>query len=268
MARKNPPPIRLGTSSWSCDDWKGVFYSDDAKPADYLAEYARRFSTVEIDMTFYRIPSRSMVERWKAVTPEGFLFAAKIPQTITHEKFLVDCEGELKAFLDVMSGLGERLGPLLFQFPYFAKRTGVTPSEFLKRLKPFLAALPKDDFQFVVEVRNKPWIAPPLLDLLSEREIPLALIDHPWMHRPRALAEIDGIVTGPFAYIRWLGDRYAIEKVTKTWNRSVVDRRREMEEWIEVIRGLTARNISVFGYVNNHYSGYAPGDVEHLEEAL
>src|SRR5437773_12080789 len=102
-------PVRLGTSSWSADSWVGPFYPAGTQPADFLAWYAKSFNTVEIDSTFYGMPSASTVESWKNKTPEGFVFAAKAPKVITHEKRLVGADEDLNAFLKVISGLGEKL---------------------------------------------------------------------------------------------------------------------------------------------------------------
>src|SRR5438477_677472 len=89
------PNLFLGTSSWSSEDWVGVFYPPGTAPAQFISEYARHFSTVEVDSTYYRAPSTAMVRNWRERTPAGFVFAAKFPQTITHEKALVDCGAEI-----------------------------------------------------------------------------------------------------------------------------------------------------------------------------
>lgn len=264
----NPPPIRLGSSSWTAKGWLGAVYPSGTPQRDFIAHYARRFPTVEVDATFYAIPPAGTVDGWRERTPADFVFAAKAPQTITHERFLQDCQEELAAFLAVMGRLGERLGPVLFQFPYFSKKKGVTFTDFMHRLTPFLEALPAERPPLAVEVRNKTWLTPPLFDLLREHNVALALIDHPWMAPPEALAAMDGILTGPFAYIRWLGDRYAIEKITKVWDAPVLDRRERLEQWAAVIRGIASGGRPVFGYVNNHYSGFAPHDLGILGELL
>ncbi len=259
--------LRLGTSSWSCPDWVGKFYAPETAPRDFIAAYARKLDTVEIDATFYATPRRSVVEGWRDRTPESFVFAAKAPQVITHEKCLENCGGELKSFLDTMTVLGPRLGPILFQFPYYSKASGMTRDELLQRLNPFLAALP-EGFQWAVEIRNKAWLDKPLFNLLAEHHIALALIDHPWIYRPDALFAREGILTGPFAYIRWLGDRYAIEKITKIWNGTIVDRRPDVEEWVPHLQALIERRLPVFGYVNNHYTGYSPDTLAMIQELM
>ena len=256
------PNLRLGTSSWSSEDWVGVFYPPGTPSADFLGAYAQHFDTVEVDSTYYRIPSESMVRNWRARTPPGFTFAAKFPQVITHEKVLVDCREELANFLRAMSLLEDRLGPLLLQFPYFNKKTFARQEDFLVRLIPFLEELPSG-FQFALEVRNKHWVNARLLDILRRKRVALALIDHPWMTPISQLvsSKLD-LVTADFAYIRWLGDRKGIEEKTKHWDRIIIDREEEMRIWIPVVRQLLQRRIQVMGYFNNHYAGFGPGSIE------
>jgi uncharacterized protein YecE (DUF72 family) len=257
--------LYLGTSSWSSKDWEGVFYPEGTPPGDYLALYAARLRTVEVDATFYRAPSASMVARWRDLLPEGFLFAAKVPQTITHEKKLVGCEKELEEFLAAMDPLGDRLGPLLFQFPYFSVASGMTQEEFLARARAFLPLLPAGH-RFALEIRNKGWLKPALLDLLRRHGVALALIDHPWMPRVDQVIEEMDPLTADFCYVRWLGDRKRIEERTKRWDRTIVDRSREMRTWVPAIRALLERRATVFGYFNNHYAGHAPASIELFEK--
>ncbi len=257
---KTDATLRLGTSAFTAAGWPGTFYPEDAPASEYLRYYAQHFDTVEVDSTFYRIPSASMVGNWYARTPSGFLFAVKAPQTITHEKVLLDCEGELKSFLSVMDGLREKLGPILFQFPYFNRQAFASADAFLKRLSLFLNQLPRGR-RFAVEIRNKAWLTPPLLDLLRKHCVALALIDHPWMPRPKEILGRFDPITADFTYIRWLGDRKGIEERTKTWDKVIVDRRRELEEWVEACRNFNQRNIAIFAFANNHYAGHAPATI-------
>lgn len=257
------PSLYLGTSSWSNQDWEGVFYPPATPPAEYLAYYAKRFRTVEVDATFYRTPSASMVKKWRGDLPEGFLMAAKVPQTITHEKRLVECRDDLKEFLAAMDHMGDRLGPLLFQFPYFKQGSQTTQEVFMKRLHAFLPTLP-EGYRFALEIRNKTWLRPPLLDLLREHRVALALIDHPWMPLPEQYLGLDP-VTAPFTYVRWLGDRTAMEAKTKTWDKVVLDRTHETRAWVGVVGHLLSRRLTVFGYFNNHYAGHAPASIDLFE---
>jgi uncharacterized protein YecE (DUF72 family) len=261
-----PKNLYIGTDSFSWDEWVGVFYPQGTKQADYIAEYAKRYSTVEIDSTFYRIPSKSTVTKWDEKTPKGFVFAAKIPRVITHVKFLEDCEGELNAFLKNMGLLGEKLGPLLFQFRYYRKSELKSVDEFTAKLEPFLATLPKE-YSFVVEVRNREWIGEKLLDVLRRHGVALALVDHPWMDKIEVLMQRLNVLTADFCYVRWLGDRNKIEKQTKRWDKIVVDRTQEMKEWIPVIKRLLKSDITaLYGYFSNHYAGHAPGSVDFFGE--
>jgi uncharacterized protein YecE (DUF72 family) len=113
------------------------------KPADYLTCYATKFNTVEVDSTFYRTPSVATVSGWARKVPDGFLLAAKVPQLITHEKVLQDCNDDLLHFLDTMDLMGTKLGPLLFQFGYFNKTAFKSGKEFLVRLEAFLKKTPQ-----------------------------------------------------------------------------------------------------------------------------
>jgi uncharacterized protein YecE (DUF72 family) len=259
------PALRIGASSWSAPSWEGVFYPAGSAPADYLPFYATQLDTVEVDATFYRIPTVRMVDAWRERTPADFVFAAKIPQVITHEKLLVGCEEEMGEFLKVMSRLGNKLGPLLFQFRYFKRDEFPQPDPFLDRLDAFLAKLP-EGFRFAVEVRNKSFVTPRLLEILHARRVALALIDHPWFYGIHQLMSRPGILTADFAYLRWLGDRYAIEERTQTWDRILVDRTREMSLWIPAIRAMLSEGRSVYGYFNNHYAGYAVGSIRFFQQ--
>jgi uncharacterized protein YecE (DUF72 family) len=259
------PNLRLGTSSWSSNDWVGSFYPLGTPPADYLGEYARHFDTVEVDATFYRTPSASMVKNWRERTPPGFLFAAKIPQVVTHEKVLVNCSAELKEFVSTMELLGDKLGPLLLQFPYFNKQAFPRFEDFLARLVPFLDQLPTG-IRWALEVRNKHWINERFLDVLRNRKVALALIDHPWMPLVRQLTARYDVATTDFTYLRWLGDRKSIEEKTKRWDRIIIDREDEMETWIPAIRQLLKRGVRILGYFNNHYAGFAPGSIKLFHE--
>jgi uncharacterized protein YecE (DUF72 family) len=259
--------LRVGSCSFTAAGWEKSFYPAGLKKTGYLGFYAEQFNSVEVDATFYGVPSEKTVRRWYEQTPRDFVFACKVPQAITHDSFLVDCEEQFREFVHVMSGLEHKLGPMLFQFPYFSKQASVRPAEFLDRLRAFLPKLPSD-FRFAVEVRNKDWIGPELLDLLRKHNVAFALIDHPWMSRPSELMRNGDIVTADFIYVRLLGDRYAVEELTKTWDKTVVDRSRELMEWSAVVDGLLSRNLKVHTYVNNHFAGHSPETLRQFLELL
>jgi uncharacterized protein YecE (DUF72 family) len=231
------------------------------KPAEYLTYYATQFDAVELDNTFYRTPALSTVQGWYKKTPPGFLFAAKVPQVITHEKVLVNCEEDLKQFLEAMEALGEKLGPLLFQFGFFNESKFRSGPEFLARLKPFLKGLPKD-FQYAVEIRNKYWLDARFADALREHGVALALIDQSWMPRQWEMKEKFDLITADFTYVRWLGDRKDIEEQTAAWDKTIINREAEITEWVRILKSVVARGIKAFAWANNHYAGHAPKTVQ------
>ena len=251
----------LGTSAFTADGWQGTFYPAGMRSADYLKFYATQFQTVEIDSTFYGAPSARTVKGWYEKTPPDFIFAAKVPQVITHEKVLVDCDAEWKDFLSTMEILGEKLGPLLFQFGHFNNKAFKRADEFLARLKPFLKKLP-NDHRFAVEIRNKNWLDARFADTLREHNVALALIDQSRMPRPWEMPNKLDLITSEFTYVRWLGDRKAIEELTQTWDKTVVDQSQDLTNWVEVFRQFLSRNLKVFAYANNHYAGHGPATVK------
>jgi uncharacterized protein YecE (DUF72 family) len=140
-----PLNLYLGTTSWSNEDWEGLVYPDGCAPKDYIEHYARAFRAVEIDSTWYRVPSERAIETWLERTPEDFIFSAKVPRVVSHEKCLVDCQQEMDEFIAVMRRMGDRLGSLLLQFAYVARGKDADENEhgrdFCRRLADFLPHL-------------------------------------------------------------------------------------------------------------------------------
>jgi uncharacterized protein YecE (DUF72 family) len=258
---ESTPSIRLGTSAFTAAGWPGSFYPEGLPAKDYLSYYAQHFDTVEVDSTYYRTPSPSTVRGWAEKTPKGFLFTAKVPQAITHEAVLVDCEEEFKTFVSTMELLGDKLGPMLLQFPYFNRTKFKSLVGFLAILEPFLKMLPKDH-RFALEIRNKSWLTASLTDLLKAHGVALAVIDQAWMPRPTEWFEKIDPITANFTYVRWLGDRKGIELQTKVWDKTIVDRTGEMTEWVKILKGVQKRKIQILAFANNHYAGHGPSTVE------
>ena len=243
------PGLYLGTSGWSYADWEGSLYPENLPAASRLAEYVKEYATVEIDSTFYGIPRPRTVERWREVAPEGFLFAAKFPREITHEKGLVGCEHQAREFIDAMERLGEKLGPLLLQLPpYF-------PAGEIETLDLFLERLP-EGFKYAVEVRHRSWIHSGLQDLLRERGAALVLVDYPRMPRRQE-------ATADFSYIRWLGDR---SEFPSGHTHPKKDRSEDLRWWSGLVDGFLADGKTVFAYANNHYQNHSPSTLEQFLE--
>jgi len=261
-----PGNLKIGTSSWSAPSWVGPFYPEGTPSNEFITEYAKHFSTVEIDSTFYSIPSKNTVKLWKERTPDNFIFSAKIPRIITHEKQMVNVENELSKFLSVMEMLDEKLGPILFQLKYFKKSEYRTVWDFLDRIKPVLTKKLPEGFKYALEIRNKNWIKDDVTDFLKNNGISLVFLAHPWMPRLNELIKKPGIITADFLYIRWLGDRYKIEKQTKSWDKIIVDRKPELQAWCKAFKPVILSSIPVYGYFNNHYAGHAPASIRMLEQ--
>ncbi len=259
------PGIRVGTSAFTAAGWERSFYPAGTQPRDYLSYYATKFDTVEVDSTFYHTPSVATVSGWERKTPEGFSLAAKVPQIVTHEKVLQNCDKELNQFLATMGLMGAKLGPLLFQFGYFNETVFKNGKDFLARLVPFLKGLPKG-YRFALEIRNKQWLTVEFFDLLREHQVAYALIDQAWMPRPSELFEKLDPITTDFTYVRLLGDRKEIERVTKTWRRRLLTRTGEVQEWVKYRRQIVQRGVKVYVYANNHYAGHGPATVRLFQE--
>ena len=259
-------PVRVGTSGFSAQGWVGTFYPEKTLPRDYLSRYSEKFDTVEVDSTYYGTPAEKTVRKWYDLTPPNFVFAAKVTQVITHEKCLLDCEADIAEFTKVMGNLQEKAGPMLLQFPYFSRKAFAHGDEWLSRLEKFLPLLSRE-MKWAIEFRNKGWLGPKLMDILRKNKVTLALIDHPYMPRPQEIMQKWDALTGEFAYIRLLGDRYAIEEQTKVWDKNIVDRNHELNEWAEVTNAVRER-VPVYTYVNNHFAGHAPQTVREYLQTL
>lgn len=181
---------RVGTSGWAYPNWRGLFYPKGVRQADWLAWYAGRFDTVELNTSFYRLPGEAMVARWAAATPPGFLFAVKAWRALTHEHRLKDGEGPLAAFLERVAPLGEKLGPILFQLP-----PSLGPD--LPRLERFLDGLPRGP-RYAFEFRDPGWWADPVLAALDRAGAGFVSFDLAGLRSPL-------LATGPFAYARLHG---------------------------------------------------------------
>jgi len=253
------PGILLGTSAFTADGWQGSFYPPGMKSRDFLSYYASQFQTVEVDSTFYGCPSASTVSNWSARTPEDFIFSVKVPQVITHDKALVDCDAEFEEFIKTMDILGPKLGPMVFQFPSFDRWKFPNQESFLGVLTPFLKKLPTDH-KFVVEIRNKTWLDARFADVLREYNVAFALTDTSFVPRPWEMKEKFDLITADFAYVRWLGDRKGIEKQTTTWDKTIIDRTNDMKDWVEIFKSLASNTkvLKIFAFSNNHYAGHGP----------
>jgi len=230
--------IFLGTSGWSYKEWIGPFYTKMDK--SMLRAYTKVFKTVEIDSTFYRYPSKGTVMGWTRYSPEGFVYTAKLPGLITHDKKLELSQGieqDLQKFLELMEplSLSGKLGCILIQLP---PRFDYKP----KQLEDFFKLLPTH-IKFAVEFRDPSWIKNETWTLLDEYRVAYTIVDEP-------LLPPDIHITSEIAYFRWHGHG------TRPWY-NYRYRREELEPWVPKVQGVAARAKKAYGYFNNHYHGYA-----------
>jgi uncharacterized protein YecE (DUF72 family) len=163
--------IRAGTSGYSFKEWKGNFYPEKIPPAGMLPFYAERFSTVEINNTFYRMPSEQVLLNWSGQVPDGFAFVLKAPRRITHDKRLKDADEDVAYLLRTVAVLRKKRGPLLFQTPPFLRKD-------LPRLRDFLGLLPAEgQGQSAFEFRHQSWFDDEVFALLREHDAALCLAD-------------------------------------------------------------------------------------------
>jgi uncharacterized protein YecE (DUF72 family) len=239
--------IHLGTIGWSYNFWKNKFYPSKITSKEFLKYYASKFDTVEVDNTFYRIPTPQAVTKWESQTPSNFLFSFKFPRVITHIKMLKTCERETSIFLERTNQISGKLGALLLQFP---ANFGV---DHFSSLADFLQRLPKT-CRYVVEIRDKQWFNNDFYSLLRDNGVALAWVDSPEMPQSE-------VITSTFLYIRLEGDR---SKVNGMKGIIETDKAEGLKMWAEKIKRFLNKNMEVYGYFGKYYSGYPPSDVNTL----
>ena len=263
---KAPAQVHVGCQGWNYSDWVskaggfGGFYPHATRAGEMLEVYARAFETVEVDSTFYAIPSAQTVEGWTKRTPEGFTFSLKLPQEITHQHALR--RGGiilLEEFCARARQLASQLGVVLIQLPPQFELT----TENARALRDFLPSLPRD-IRFSIEFRHPDWMRQRVADLLAKYNVALALVEGPWIEG----AEMRRFVERPtasFSYIRWMGERdlTRFDRVQRTEERN-------LKEWSEMIASLRegARVREVFAYFSNFYEGHAPASANKLKRLL
>ncbi|HEX6087343.1 MAG TPA: DUF72 domain-containing protein [Thermoanaerobaculia bacterium] len=251
--------ILIGTQGWNYAAWVGPFYPLGTRPAEYLPTYAKAFHGVEVDSSFYATPDARAIRAWAARTPRDFTFALKMPQEITHERRLLDAGDFVHVFLERARELDTRLGPILMQMgPDFA------PHE-LPALEAFIPRLPRD-LRFAVEVRQSAWMRPevlnPLMELLTEYGVALALSDGRWIRR-ETMMELAERPTADFHYVRWMGPNRDITD----YSRLQFDRSAEIRAWAEVLKKV-AHTRDVYGFFNNHFAGHSPANAREMQSLL
>jgi uncharacterized protein YecE (DUF72 family) len=239
--------LRIGTSGWIYKHWRGVFYPEQLPQREWLTFYSRHFDTVEINFTFYRLPSRETFASWRERAPPGFCYAVKGSRFITHLKRLHDPEEHIHLFFDHLQGLGGPasgcpVGPILWQLPPDFQRDD-------ERLQRFLAALPAG-YWHTVEFRHESWLVEEVFALLAVHGVALCIPESP--HLPRALR-----LTTDWTYLRFHQGAHGGDYTPE-----------QLDAWAEHIHGFLAQGVTVWAYFNNDWHGYAVKNARELKERL
>jgi uncharacterized protein YecE (DUF72 family) len=237
--------LHVGCSGWNYRDWRETFYPPKLPARAWLEFYARRFDTVEVNNTFYRLPSADAVAGWVAQTPPAFVFSVKASRYLTHVKRLTDMATGVRRFYERIDPLvrAGKLGPVLWQLPATFRRDD-------DRLAAALQQLPPGRHAF--EFRHESWFAPSVLELLSAHGIALVVGDHP--QRPFQTLE---------PTTDWVFVRFHYGRRGRNGNYS----QRELEEWAQRIEGWR-RARDVYAYFNNDWKAYAPRNALWLRRRL
>jgi uncharacterized protein YecE (DUF72 family) len=220
--------IRVGTSGFSYKEWKTIFYPADLPADRFLSYYATRFHAVEIDSTFYRMPTPKALDAWAAATPDTFRFAIKASQRITHREKLAAPSEALGYMLDVLGRLESRLGVVLYQLPPFFRKDDA-------RLEAFLASLPESP-RSALEFRHMSWFADETFRTLEKYGAALCINDNEEFECPKEL-------TAKHTYVRLRRDTYPTE---------------EREAWKARLRDFAARGVEVFAFIKHKDNPDAP----------
>jgi uncharacterized protein YecE (DUF72 family) len=282
--------LRVGTCSWKYPSWKGLVYSQEVE--NYLVEYARQYTTVEVDQWFWslfpngkpRLPLPAVVEEYRRSVPEEFRFTVKAPNsiTLTHQyskeksapglpnKYFLSAEltGE---FMQILAPLKTTLGPVVFQFEYLNRQKMPTQQDFEARLEKFRKALP-DGRAYTVEIRNGNYLNAHFLDFLLGEDWGLVLLQGYWMP---SIVDLWGSLESRIRKFRTVivrlhgTGREEIEKETgKTWNRIVHSREKELADIAGIVKDLTGSRNEIYVNINNHYEGSAPLTIERFQKFL
>jgi uncharacterized protein YecE (DUF72 family) len=189
--------VKLGIQGWHHPEWVGRAYPTNISSSEWLVQYSRRFSTVELDDTFYGLPAEPVVRRWRDSVHTGFSFAPKLPQQITHERRFATDGGLLERFLDRISLLGENLGPILLVAPL-----GFQPeAENKATLCRFVEQLPSD-FRWALELKHEAWHTDEIQDVLAKRNVATVTGESRWLRRTSMLRLLEQ-PSADFAFLRW-----------------------------------------------------------------
>lgn len=289
------PYLRIGTCSWKYDAWKGLIYEEAKayRPHDYLADYAKRLNSVEVDQWFWslfpesvKLPDEKTVKIYAQSVPADFIFTVKAPNalTLTHfyskqpagssayagqpNRFFLDND-LLNRFLDRLAPLGKTLGPVMFQFEYLNKAKMPSLEAFCERFQGFLSRAPQE-FSYALEIRNPNYLVPAFFQFLAGAKIGFVYLEGYYMPPIGRLFDKFHPQTADFAVIRLHGgDRLEIEAETaQVWNKIVSPKPEGLKAAAKIVRANAQHKIRTFVNINNHFEGSAPLTIERFLEEL
>jgi len=237
--------IRVGTSGYSYKHWVGKYYPVGLKSSEWLRYYLRDFDTVELNNTFYALPSEETFDVWRKSTPRDFLFAVKGSRFLTHMIKLKDPERGLVHFMPRAERLRSKLGPILWQFPPGWKVN-------VERLEEFLALLPQEH-RYTFELRNETWMIEPVYEVLRKYNAAFCIYELAGYHSPLA-------ITADWTYVRLHGP------TARKYQGSYTER--QMEEWADRIRAWSRKMKAIYVYFDNDDSAYAVDNALTLKRLL
>jgi uncharacterized protein YecE (DUF72 family) len=223
----------IGCSGWHYDHWRGLYYPEGLPKSKWLQFYAKQFNTVELNNSFYHLPSEKAFATWRESTPEDFVFAVKVSRFITHIKRLRNLGSAVENFLSRACLLQDKLGPFLYQLPPNMKRNDAV-------LESFLASLPQK-YQHVFEFRNESWIQDSVFNILRRYNTGLCVFDMPGFTCPL-------VATSDFAYIRFHGSASLYSSCYSN---------EELSQWAQKIAHLSENVKSIYIYFNNDAEAFA-----------
>jgi uncharacterized protein YecE (DUF72 family) len=236
--------IRIGTSGWHYEHWRGRFYPDSLPKDKWLQFYTNHFGSVEINNTFYQLPKPRSLKRWHDLVPPTFLYAVKANRFITHVRKLKNASESLERFFGSIEILQEKLGPILYQLPPSLRKD-------LDLLEGFIKLLPKKFFA-AFEFREKSWYTAETFELLNKYGLGFCIHDMSGLATGR-------VVTGDIIYIRFHG---ATGRYAGNYPDAV------LQDWAEWIKQHRKKVRGVYVYFNNDANAYAVYNARTLKEQL
>jgi uncharacterized protein YecE (DUF72 family) len=281
---------RFGTCSWKYDSWKGIIYSNE-KDINYLQEYSRHYSTVEIDQWFWSLfpqnkvllPDKNVVEEYNSSTPDDFLFTIKVPNSLTLTHFYNRNKKEplvpnpyflsvelFNEFISSIKSINKKTACLIFQFEYLNKQKMKSLDEFQTSFRQFHSQLNGLEIPLAVEIRNPDYLNENYFSFINDLDMAHVFLEGYFMPPVAEIYNKYKKFIKDFTVLRLHGpDRTGIEKISKeNWDKIYIDRSGEILKLVKLIKEIQRMEVDIFAYVNNHFEGSAPLTIRRIQSGL